>query len=125
MSRISLWCAGLVLFSLTLAGCDTATEGSVPALAKSSSATVDVRGEPFSLYTHCGIHELTFKGQWYERVGGALDDGSGNPPKGWNNPYQLGTLTSDGSTAVFRDSAGHREVFHLRPGATGPVLICS
>jgi hypothetical protein len=37
-------------------------------------------------------------GRWYERVGGNLDDGHGNPPAGWGNPYQAGTLTKPGST---------------------------
>jgi len=125
MSRTSMWRAGVVLLALALAGCGLATVGSGPAPAKSSSAAVAVGGEPFSLYTHCGIHELTFGGRWYERVGGALDDGSGNPPQGWGNPYQPGTLTISGSTVVFSDRAGHRETFQLRPGATGPKLICS
>jgi hypothetical protein len=124
MSRMSRWRAGFVLLALALAGCGLATVGSGPAPAKSSAA-VAVVGEPFSLCTHCGIHELTFGGRWYERVGGALDDGSGNPPRGWGNPYQLGTLTVSGSTAVFRDQAGHRETFQLRPAAISPKLICS
>jgi hypothetical protein len=125
MPRMSMWCAGFVLFSLAVAGCGTATDGLEPSPAKSSSATVAVGGEPFSLYTHCGIHELTLGGRWYELVGGALDDGHGNPPQGWDNPYQAGTLTSSGSTVLFRDHAGHRELFQLRPGATRPKVICS
>ncbi len=125
MSRKSMSCTGFVLFSLALAGCGAATEGVGQAPAKSSSATVALVDQPFSLYTHCGIDELTFGGRWYERVGGARDDGNGNPPQGWDNPSQPGTLTSTGSTAVFRDSVGHREVFQLRPGATSPTMICS
>jgi hypothetical protein len=125
MSRMSMWRPGFVLFSLVLAGYGAATHGSEPAPAKSASATVAVGGEPFSLYTHCGIRELTFGGRWYERVGGPLDDGHGNPAPGWDNPYTPGTLTGSGSAAVFRDRAGHREVFQLRPGATSPKVICS
>jgi hypothetical protein len=125
MPRMSMWCAGLVLFSLALAGCGAATDGLAPAPAKPSSTTVVNGGGPFSLYTHCGIRELTFGGRWYERVGGALDDGHGNPPQGWDNPSQAGTLTNSGSTVLFRDHAGHREVFQLRPGATSPKVICS
>jgi hypothetical protein len=125
MSRMSMSCAGFVLFSLALASCGAATDGLEPASAKSSSATVAVGCEPFSLYTHCGIHELTFGGRWYEGVGGALDDGHGNPPQGWDNPFQAGALTGSGSTVLFGDRAGHREVFQLRPGATRPKVICS
>jgi len=122
MSRISMWCAGFVMFSLALAGCGAVTDGLEPAPAKSSSGT---GAEPFSLYTHCGIHELTFGGRWYQRVGGALDDGQGNSPQGWDNPFQAGTLTGSGSTVLFRDRAGHCEVFQLRPGVTRPKVICS
>jgi hypothetical protein len=75
----------------------------------------------YSLYTHCGIRELTFAGQWYARTGGLLDDGNGNPPPGWGNPYQKGQLNVSGEDAVFTDGAGHRETFHLRPGSEASV----
>jgi hypothetical protein len=78
----------------------------------------------FSLYTHCGIDELQYHGKFYERVGGALDDGNGNPPPGWDNPYQPGMLSEVGDVLVFTDSRGHREQFALRPGATQPKRIC-
>jgi hypothetical protein len=55
-----------------------------------------------------------------------LTDGAGNPPSGWGNPYQDGTMTLlSPSTAVFRDSAGHRVLFRLRPGATSFQHLCS
>lgn len=77
------------------------------------------------LYTHCGIDDLQFEGQWYERVEGLLDDGSGNPPAGWDNPEQEGTITRvDEATLVFSDAAEHREEFVLRVGATGPKQSC-
>lgn len=79
----------------------------------------------FELSTHCGIRELSVDGRWYEREGGVLDDGSGNPPAGWDNPFQRGTVTVTGDTAVFTDDEGHREVFVLREGATGPLQVCA
>ncbi|WP_421742932.1 hypothetical protein [Cellulomonas sp.] len=79
----------------------------------------------FSLYTHCGIHELTYDGGWYVRQGGRLDDGSGNPPDGWDNPTQAGTLTVTGDEAVFTDVEGHEEHFDLRHGADKPLQLCS
>lgn len=82
-------------------------------------------GRDFTLYTHWGIAELQFEDQWYERVGGVLDDGSGNPPTGWDNPEQEGTLARvDDSTLIFTDEAGYREEFVLREGATGPKRTC-
>jgi hypothetical protein len=84
------------------------------------------RGQPFSLYTHCGIDELRFEGSFYQRSGGLLDDGSGNPPAGWGNPSQAGWLSSaGGGIVVFTDRQGHREQFELRPGATAFKRICS
>jgi hypothetical protein len=83
------------------------------------------RGQPFSLYTHCGIDELSFEGKFYERRGGLLDDGNGNPPTGWGNPYQAGWLSGAGAVVVFTDALGHRERFELRAGATGFKRICS
>jgi hypothetical protein len=60
----------------------------------------------------------------YARDGGRLDDGNGNPRRGWANPYQQGQLAVSGTAAVFTDHAGHREAFHLRPG-TEAELRCS
>ena len=109
------------LLALTVAGCGYA---GAPGDAGPSQTATPAR-VAFELYTHCGIHELTFEGRWYERVGGALDDGEANPPAGWDNPHQAGTLTVSGTTAVFSDSSGHRETFALRAGATAPKTICS
>lgn len=80
---------------------------------------------PFELYTHCGISELKAFGKYFERVGGTLSDGFGNPPKGWGNPYDSGTLSVVGLTAIFRDNRGHEVRFKLRPGAKGFSTICS
>lgn len=99
--------AAALMIMLTLAACDRET------------------GRDLTLYTHCGIDELQFEDQWYERVGGVLDDGSGNPPAGWDNPEQEGTIERvDVSTLVFTDGAGHREEFVLREGANGPKQTC-
>ena len=79
---------------------------------------------PFDLMTHCGINELRSNGRYFQRVGGVLDDGSGNPPSGWGNPVQHGTLTITGDIAVFRDKVGHVETFKVRSGATGFSSMC-
>jgi len=80
---------------------------------------------PFALYTHGGIHELSFRGKYYVRATGLLDDGQGNPPAGWDNPYQRGALTIYTDRAVFSDAKGHLETFTIRPGATTFETVCS
>lgn len=75
---------------------------------------------------HCGLHELrTDDGHFFERVGGPLTDGSGNPPHGWGNPIQSGQLVVTEELAVFTDDLSHREEFRLREGATDFLQICS
>ena len=54
-------------------------------------------------------------------MGASLTD----PPRGWDDPHQGGTLTVDDETAVFTDEEGHRETFRLREGATAPKTVCS
>lgn len=80
------------------------------------------QSEPFSLPTHCGISIFEYEGVIYERVGGPLTDGQGNPPDGWENPTQEGRLMEDKGTLVFTDDAGHRELFTQAPDQRRAVL---
>jgi len=83
------------------------------------------RSMPYDLYTHCGIDEARVNDRFYEAIK-PLSDGNFNPPPGWGNPYQHGTMTlTSPSEAVFTDSAGHRVVFRVRAGATGFRHVCS
>ena len=84
-------------------------------------------GQPYRhvLHTHCGIHETRFAGAWWDAQP-ELDDGNGNPPAGWQNPTQPGTMElMRRRTALFRDDAGHEVRFQLREGATGPRRLCA
>jgi hypothetical protein len=63
---------------------------------------------PFDLYTHCGVLGTDVGGVWFAAAP-PLVEGAGNPPAGWGNPYQPGTLTLvDTEEAVFADEVGHR-----------------
>jgi hypothetical protein len=80
----------------------------------------------YRLYTHCGIRSAQINGETFYAVP-ILDDGLGNPPFGWGNPFDDGqiTLHTDG-TAEFRDSAGHFATFTSHPpGATPTIDLCS
>ena len=117
-----------VLSAVTFAGCGnsvavsegaTASGGSAAPIAAGSVTPVDAQRErltvaatvpvggaaDFDLYTHCGINGIMIAGRWWQAEL-PLNDGQGNPPTGWGNPYQPGTLRLvDEETAVF--SANH------------------
>ena len=77
------------------------------------------------LYTHCGIRETRFAGQYWVTTP-ELHDGAHNPPPGWDNPVQRGTFRLLSPTeAEFRDHAGHVVRFTLRKGATGFLRLCA
>lgn len=113
--RIAFTLLGILLVASSLAGCNQRSPVGAPTTVEK---TDQVQTVPFTLRTHCGISELMANGRYFQRVGGYLDDGSHNPPAGWGNPSQSGTLTISGDTAVFRDKVGHVETFKARPGAT-------
>ncbi len=92
--------------------------------ASAVAPTPIASGMPIMLYTHCGIEELRVDDTFFIAET-PLDDGQGNPPPGWGNPYQAGTVTVSGSQAVFRDDNGHIVTFRARPGATGLLKTCS
>jgi hypothetical protein len=96
-----------------------------PALPSLASAGAHAAAQPYQLYTHCGIDDARIGDRYFEAVH-PLSDGQGNPPPGWGNPYQPGTMTTlSPTTVVFRDRAGHRVQFRLRPGATRFLHVCS
>ncbi len=82
------------------------------------------RAIPYNLYTHCGVSEAHVAGLYYVAVH-PLSDGSGDPPAGWGNPYDPGTMTLVSATeAVFTDGVGHSVVFEVRPGAKTFLRAC-
>jgi len=96
-----------------------------PATAVTRAAAAAGPARPYQLYTHCGIDEARIGNRYFEAVH-PLSDGHGNPPSGWGNPYQPGTMTLvSPAEAVFRDHAGHQVQFRLRPGATAFKQLCS
>ncbi|MDT4946630.1 MAG: hypothetical protein QOH14_3363 [Pseudonocardiales bacterium] len=111
---------------LLVPGCSSSRDTPREGAAKLNSSALPASDvSPYSLYTHCGIREARI-GDTYFVADRPLDDGQGNPPPGWGNPYQAGTVTTPSpSVAVFRDSAGHIVRFHARPGATSYLTICS
>lgn len=76
---------------------------------------VDLEGEPeigvaytVTVFTHCGLRHVDFDGsEW--GISGPLSDGSGNPPHGFANPDDTGTVTlTSPDTAIYVSELGER-----------------
>ncbi|MFC4148998.1 hypothetical protein ACFO0M_22310 [Micromonospora mangrovi] len=127
MRRTVLPVTAMVL-AAALAGCqgaDPVAGPGTPPPSTARAAAYPVRELPFTLYTHCGVNEVSIEGRWYDAVA-PLSDGNGNPPPDWDHLFQEGTMRLTSPTeAEFHDSAGHVVTFRLRPGATEPRMICA
>jgi len=107
--------------AVTLASCGP----SESAMKDGSAEAAASAGVRYSLYTHCGIYEARI-GDTYYIADEPLDDGQANPPAGWGNPFQEGTMIFPApGIAVFADRLGHVVRFHARPGATSFLRVCS
>jgi hypothetical protein len=97
---------------------------SVPAsgpVASAAGPSAMDAGRPFDLYTHCGVLGADVDGVWFVAEP-PLTDGAGNPPAGWGNPEQAGTLTMVSPTeAVFRDDVGHEVRLRADDAARPPL----
>lgn len=107
-----------------LTACASSNKG--PIAAVSAAAPPTASAVAYSLYTHCGINDANIAGRWFQADTPLFDSSGVNPPNGWDNPYQQGTITMLSATvAQFRDPQGHIVRFHLRANATGPTKLCS
>lgn len=86
-------------------------------------------GRPYwhSLYTHCGIRATTFDGrEWVADPPLTRTPDAGNPPRGWGNPDEHGTIElRDEDTAVFTSRDGQRTAtFRPRTPEDPPPAGC-
>lgn len=86
----------------------------------SSPVKEDIQYE-FSIHTHCGLDVavVDFDGSFWDYVGpGTGNDGSANPPRGFDNPSDLGTMTLVyEERAEFESSMGEPAYFERHEGA--------
>jgi hypothetical protein len=110
--------AALVLTLATVLGsCGVQSNATPPATTSAHPGT------PYRLYTHCGIQWARIDGTFWQATK-PLSDGNGNPPPGWGNPYQQGTLTlTSHTTAEFTSPVGNATF--KRTERTQPPDICS
>ena len=111
---------------LAVSGCGAASDAPSGSPAPTASVLDLGAAQPHQLYTHCGVIWTQFQGAtWYADP--PLSDGNGNPPPGFGNPTDSGTMrrvsahraqyvSSSGRTVTFVDS--------LPAGASDPPL-CS
>jgi len=123
--RLPGWAGLAVAGTVMLGACSSGPAGPVATTGGPSAALAPARSaRPYQLLTHCGIDEARIGSRYFEAVH-PLSDGHGNPPAGWGNPFQQGTMTLLSPTsALFRDHAGHHVRFRLRPGATTFKHLC-
>lgn len=109
----------LVAVALALAGCAASGHGqSSPPTTTAAYCSPAEAGPPcgpgatvgsaypFTPFTHCGILGAYFDGRFW-RAAPPLSDGSGNPPRGWKNPSDTGTIRLvSHEVAQFRSDGG-------------------
>ena len=106
-----------VAAAVAIGGCGSQTTSSTRSITNAHA------GQPYKLYTHCGI-EWTKIDDTFWRATRPLSDRNGNPPAGWGNPFQDGTLIFIGpATARFESPAG--TVTFKRTSRRRPPTICS
>ena len=103
--------AGSVESSAEPSGGDTPAAASAPgdsATADGPLPSLEIgTAYPLDLLTHCGVFGADLGGVWFA-ADPPLVEGAGNPPPGWDNPVQRGTVTLlSADVAVFEDDAGH------------------
>jgi hypothetical protein len=85
--------------------------------------TAPGRSSRYLLYTHCGIEWASIDGVYWH-ADQPRSNGNGNPPRGWGDPFQVGTLrVSDHATAEFVSAAG--SVTFRRTDRTELPVLCS
>lgn len=115
--RMRLGRAALVAATVAAAACGSQTRSST------GTATRAHAGQPFALYTHCGIEWAKIGGTFW-RAKRLLSDGSGNPPVGWGNPFQEGTLAFISPTTARLDSSAGSVTFE-RTSRKRPPMLCA
>jgi hypothetical protein len=106
-----------VAAAVAAVGCGSQTSSSIRMTTPADAA------RRYQLYTHCGIEWAKIDGTFW-RAKHPLSDGSGNPPAGWGNPFQDGTLVFISPTTARFDSPVGSVTFE-RTSRRQPPLICS
>lgn len=126
----------VVVMLASLSGCSRARDGE---MASTSSVALTTTVPPrqaevsgveigltyqYRLSTHCGIEWARIDGAWWRTA--PLSDGHGNPPPGWDQFTQPGTLTIlDMETAQFTGTNGQELTFRRAQGSENLPRGCA
>jgi hypothetical protein len=115
----------IVAATVAIAGCGSHTTRSAGTTTRTPTRTTTraLASRAYQLYTHCGIEWAKINGTFWQ-ARHPLSDGNGNPPSGWGNPYQKGTLVFVGATTARFESAPGNVTFE-RTSLKQPPFICS
>ncbi|TQF66358.1 hypothetical protein FK531_17780 [Rhodococcus spelaei] len=113
------WLCAAALLAVGLSGCGAPSPPSEPA---PDQVEIGVAYE-YRMYTHCGAEEARFAGEYWEAL--RADPQQGNSSSGWDDPYQLGTMTRESESTAAFEAEGQVKRYQLRPGATSFLQTCA
>ena len=110
-----------------LAACGSVSDQPSAAEESAYASAAPPLGEAvdYYLYTHCGVESLHVDGRWWHAIEPLYgDNGPGNPPSGWGNPYQKGELTLNSDRSITFVAQGRRVEFAPAP-TNDPLRVCA
>lgn len=117
----------MLAVSLVVSGCGSGDSAPSAEQEAKQAEVLPAVEEPvdFWFYTHCGVENARVGDVWWVATKPLYgENGVGDPPEGWGNPYQKGRLTVLSSKRAVFEARGVRVA--LVPSATGePLRICS
>jgi hypothetical protein len=77
------------------------------------------------VYTHCGVESLRVDRRWWHAVEPLYgDNGPGDSPDGWGDPYQEGELTLNSEDSITFEAKGEEVEFVPAP-ENNPMRMCA
>ena len=114
------------IHTATPAPLPTATPAPMPTaapMAEGAPAEIGVRYS-HNLYTHCGVRYADFDGRKWLADPVLTSPGGANPPPGWGNPGDSGTMELvSKDRALFQSKSGKRAFFEPAP-EDYPFKLC-
>lgn len=111
---MSLGQISLAAVLMATAGCGASadTPSDTEATAYSEVAPEVGDSVEFYLYTHCGVESLRLGGRWWHAVEPLYgNNGPGDSPEGWGDPYEKGRLVLESEERVTFEAEGTKVAF--------------